>query len=220
MTLWAEFLNHDGRAIHKWKHYFPAYEAHFVRYVNRPLTFLEIGCGDGGSLEMWRRYFGPHAQIVGIDIRPDCAKFEADQIAIRIGDQSDSNFLNSVIEEFGVPDIVLDDGSHIMEHIVKSFSFLYPRVASNGVYMVEDLHTAYWEDFGGGLRNKESFIEVSKNLIDELNADWTRGALTPTDFTRTTLSMHFYDSIVVFERGRSVNKGALKRPSIVVREER
>ncbi len=213
MSLWAEFLNHDGRVIDKWKHYFPAYERHFARYVNRPLTFLEIGCGEGGSLQMWKRYFGPHAQIVGVDIRPDCARFQEDQIAVRIGDQSDPVFLDSLIAEFGTPDIVLDDGSHIMHHIVASFGFLFPRTAADGVYMVEDLHTAYMDEYGGGLRRPGTFIELCKTLLDELNADWTRGELPPTTFTRDTLSMHFYDSVAVFERGRTTHKTGLRMPA-------
>jgi len=34
---------------------------------------------------------------------------------------------------------------------------------------------------------------VTKTLIDELNADHSRGALPPTEFTKSTMSMHFYD---------------------------
>jgi SAM-dependent methyltransferase len=208
MALWDIFLNHQGRTIHKWKHYFPAYETHFARYINRPLTFLEIGCGQGGSLQMWKHYFGPHAQIIGLDIRPECAQFQEDQIAIRIGDQANHQFLAQVLEEFGTPDIVLDDGSHIMAHILESFRFLYYRTAANGVYMVEDLHTAYWDEFGGGLRRQGSFIEITKHLIDELNADHSRNALPPTPFTRATQSIHFYDSLIAFERGRTLAKSA------------
>jgi hypothetical protein len=69
MSLWAEFLTNSGRTIHKWKHYFPAYERHFARYVNRPVTVFEIGCGLGGSLQMWKRYFGPNARS-GLATRP------------------------------------------------------------------------------------------------------------------------------------------------------
>lgn len=202
MSLWSEFVNNKQRTIHKWKHYFPAYEAHFSRFVNRPMVFLEIGCGRGGSAQMWKRYFGPHAQIVGIDVNPECKSFEEDQIKIRIGSQSDIDFLQKLLDEFGTPDIVLDDGSHIMSDVVETFRFLYPRTSSTGVYLVEDLHTAYWDEYGGGLGREGTFIEVCKALVDELNADLSRGALPATDFTRSTLSMHFYDSIVAFERGR------------------
>jgi hypothetical protein len=154
------------------------------------------------------RHLGPFAQIVGIDIVEACKGFEEDQIAVRIGSQADAGFLDSVLEEFGPPDVVLDDGSHVMSHIRATFEHLYPRMSSSGVYMVEDLHTAYWDEYEGGLRREGSFIEQCKALIDELNADHARGALPPTAFTRSTLSMHFYDSAVVFERGRHLRKHA------------
>jgi SAM-dependent methyltransferase len=208
MTLWSDFQTNDQHIIHKWKHYFPAYERHFAKFVNTDVVFLEIGCGLGGSLQMWKRFLGPYARIVGIDLRPECKEFAEDQIDIRIGDQSDKAFLQSVCEEFGVPDVVLDDGSHVMSHIHASFSVLYPQLPRNGVYMVEDLHTAYWSEFEGGLERKESFIETCKHLIDELNADHTRGAVAATEFSRNTLSIHFYDSIAVFEKGRHGVKSA------------
>jgi SAM-dependent methyltransferase len=208
MSLWAEFLTNRDRSIHKWTHYFPIYETHFRRYVNRPMTFIEIGCGAGGSLQLWKRYFGPFAQIVGVDINEACKAFEEDQIAVRIGDQSDPAFLDNVLAEFGLADIILDDGSHIMQHIAASFRHLYPHMSPTGVYVVEDLHTAYWPEYEGGLGRAGSFIEVCKTLIDELNADHTRSALPPTEFTRSTISVHFYDSVVVFERGRHLGKHA------------
>ena len=209
MSLWGDFLTNDGRVVHKWKHYFPAYERHFSRFVNSDVVFLEIGCGLGGSLDLWKRYFGPHARIVGIDIDSRCKAFgDGDQIEVRIGDQSDVSFLQSLIDEFGPFDAVLDDGSHVMSHIRASFDFLYPRVSRNGVYFVEDLHTADWAEFEGGLRRKASFIEHCKDLIDELNADHARGQMQPTAFTSSTLSMHFYDSIAVFEKGRTTRKWA------------
>ncbi|HWY15758.1 MAG TPA: class I SAM-dependent methyltransferase [Rhizomicrobium sp.] len=209
MNLWADFLTNDQRTIHKWKHYFPAYEQHFGRFVYRPVVFWEIGCGKGGSLQMWKRYFGPHAQIIGLDIRPECRAFEEDQIAVRIGDQAQKGFLDSVLNEFGPPDAVLDDGSHKMDDIAATFRHLYPRLDRNGVYMVEDLHTAYMERYGGGLRREGTFIEICKTLIDELNGVHARIA---SDFTRSTMSMHFYDSIVVFERGKHGGRKALKTP--------
>ena len=83
------------------------------------------------------------------------------------------------------------------------------------MYLVEDLHTAYWDEFEGGLRRPGSFIETIKGLIDELNADHSRGELSPTDFTRTTLSMHLYDSVCVFEKGRVLSKHAPRIGSIL-----
>jgi hypothetical protein len=129
---------------------------------------------------------------------------------VRIGNQADPAFLAHVVEEFGVPDIVLDDGSHLMEPTLASFRFRHRRTDRNGIYAVEDLHTSYWPEFGGGLRREGSFIELAKTLIDELNADLSRGAVAPSEFTRSTLSMPFYDSQVIFERGRALPRRDLQ----------
>lgn len=148
--------------------------------------------------------------IIGVDIEDACKTYEESQISVRIGDQSNTEFLSAVCEEFGPPDIVLDDGSHLMSDVRASFDFLYPRVARSGVYVVEDMQTAYWPEFGGGVRRPESFMETAKNLIDALNADHSRGVLPPDAFTRSTLSMHFYDAMIVFEKGWHDENIALK----------
>jgi hypothetical protein len=206
MTLWQDFLTNQDRLIQKWKHYFPIYERHFQRFVNTDVVVFEIGVSHGGSLQMWKRYLGPHARIIGIDIDARMKAVEEDQIEVRIGSQSDARFLSEVVAELGTPDIVIDDGSHVMSDVHASFEALYPLVPRNGVYLVEDLHTAYWADYGGGLGQPASFVERCKRLVDELNADHSRGSLEPSEFTRTTLSIHFYDSIVVFEKGRHTAK--------------
>ena len=208
MELWRDFLTNQGKVIHKWEHYFPAYERHFSPWRGKSLTFIEIGVARGGSLGMWRRYFGPLATVVGLDIDPRCGVHEGEGSFVRIGDQSDPAFLNAIIEEFGVPDVVLDDGSHKMNDIWASFTHLYPTIPKNGVYMVEDLHTAYWADFGGGLGEPSSFINRAKQLIDQLNADHSRGAIDPDSFTRETYSISFYDSMAVFEKGTIPRKVA------------
>lgn len=201
MNLYQDFLTNDDRLIHKWLHYFPIYEKHLTEWRNKTITVLEIGVFKGGSLQMWKRFFGPMATIVGIDINPECKKFEEDSIHIRIGDQSDTEFLSELVEEFGEFDIVIDDGSHQMEHIQKTFNYLYPRISKNGIYIVEDLHTAYWEEFGGGIKNEAGFINSCKKMIDDLNADHSRGEIKPNFITRCTFGISFYDSVVVFQRG-------------------
>jgi cephalosporin hydroxylase len=210
MNLFQDFLTNDGKVIHKWVHYFPIYERHFSWYRNKSLTFLEIGVARGGSLPMWQRFFGPMAKIVGIDIDEKCKAHEVPGTFVRIGDQSDEKFLQSLIDEFGVPDVVLDDGSHRMDHIAKSFHFLYPKLPKNGVYMVEDLHTAYWEEYGGGAAKPETFINEAKGFIDQLNADHSRDQITPDVITRQTYGISFYDSIVVLEKGDVWRKEAVR----------
>ncbi len=162
---------------------------------------MEFGVSKGGSLQMWQRFFGPMANIVGIDIDPQCKAHESPGIFVRIGDQSDHGFLQSIINEFGAPDIVLDDGSHMMEHIARSFQYLYPLMHRNAIYMVEDLHTAYFEEYGGGIEKPSTFINFAKHCVDRLNADHSRGKLIPDLITRQTFGISFYDSIVCFEKG-------------------
>ncbi|HUN27525.1 MAG TPA: hypothetical protein VMU67_14565 [Steroidobacteraceae bacterium] len=210
MNLWQDFQTNEGKVIHKWVHYFPIYERHFSWYRNKSLTFLEIGVARGGSLGMWQRFFGPLAKIVGIDNEEKCRAHEAPGIFVRIGDQADGTFLESVIAEFGVPDIVLDDGSHQMALTAASFRFLYPRLPKNGVYMVEDMHTAYWEEFGGGISKPDSFINLAKGFIDKLNAEHSRGQVAPDFITRETFAISFYDSVVVLEKGEVFRKEAVR----------
>lgn len=201
MTLYGDFLDEHHRRTHKWYQYFPVYETHFERFRNRHSTIFEIGVGEGGSLQQWKRYLGPFAVIVGLDIHPRCKQIEEEQIHVRIGSQNDVDFLAKIVAEFGAPDIVIDDGSHLQPHVNTTFEYLYPLVAKNGIYVVEDLHAAYWPDHGGGLHHAGSFIETAKGYIDKMHADYIGGDSIRTPTGDRTTSIHFYDSIVVFEVG-------------------
>ena len=201
--LWTYFKSNPGRAIEKWEHYFDVYHRHFDRFRGRPITILEIGVCHGGSLQMWRQYFGPQARIVGVDVDPRAA-FEEPGIEVIIGDQGDRRFLRELVARYGTFDIVIDDGGHTMAQQYVSLEELFPSVKEDGVYLVEDTHTSYWTDYGGGFRNPHSFIELTKRLIDLLHAYHSRDShsFVPTGFTGAVGSLHFYDSIVVIERAR------------------
>lgn len=194
------FLANGHKRLHKWVHYFDIYEHHFARFRDRQPTVLEIGVQGGGSLAMWRAYFGESATILGLDIDPSCSSHEADGIRIYIGSQNDPAVLAQIMAEHPVLDVIIDDGSHLMADLKASFDYLYPRISPEGVYLVEDTHTCYWPEYGGGLGEPASFIEFVKSKLDEINALHTRGAAPVTDFTRTTRSICFYDSAVVFEK--------------------
>ena len=195
--LYHDFLTNKEQTIHKWVHYFPIYERYLSKFRNQSVVVWEIGVFKGGSAQMLRRYLGPFAQIIGIDINPECRKYADNQTEICIGDQSDIVFLQSLIDKYGVPDVVIDDGSHVMNHIIKTFEFLYDKVSKNGIYLVEDLHTSYWDEYEGGLRRKGTFIEYCKDKIDALNARYND---LDNYFAKTTFSMSFFDSVVVFEK--------------------
>jgi hypothetical protein len=201
-NLWQDFMGNNDEIVDKWRHYFPVYERHFEPWVDRAVTMLEIGVSKGGSLKMWQRYFGPYATIIGIDIDARCAKSESPGIHVRIGDQSDRAFLGSLIDEFGVPDVVLDDGSHQMQHVLATFEFLYPQMASDSVYLVEDLHSAYLEEYGGGTYSDTNFFTYSRQGIEQMNKHWSRQEVPANPIFDNTRSIAFYDSMVCFEKGR------------------
>lgn len=204
MSSWEIFSTHAGASSVKWTHYFPIYDRHFSNWRNRTLTFLEVGVLNGGSGSIWGKFFGPKARIIGLDIDPKCIQHQTDQYQIRIGDQSNPNFLQSVIEEFGVPDVVLDDGSHQQDHIYSTFSYLYPKMHLNSIYMIEDLHTSYWSSHKGGLDNSNSFMNKTKSYLDQLNLQ--HNGLKPDSIVKDTFSISVYDSIVVFEKGKPYKK--------------
>ncbi len=160
---------------------------------------------------MWKYYFGPMARIVTIDVR-SFPQFEETQIFVRTGDQGDPVFLNGLIEEFGRPDIVLDDGSHQMKHINASFDVLFPKLSPKGVYVVEDLEGAYWPSHGGGVGHPASFYERAKSLIDEMNAVYTRGAVKAGPYGYNLCNISFYVSICVLEKSPFINRDMQRFP--------
>ncbi|GHT39758.1 hypothetical protein AGMMS49965_06690 [Bacteroidia bacterium] len=197
------FRSNDKRLIDKWIHYFDVYDRHFSRYRNQEVVILEIGVSQGGSLQMWKNYFGDKAKIYGIDIDPRCKSLEEENIKILIGSQSDRKFLREVKEQIPPIDILIDDGGHSMEQQIVSYEELFPHIKENGVYLCEDLHTSYWLGFGGGHKRRGTFIEYSKNFIDFLNAYHSeQRSLRVNEFTKSADSIHYYDGVLVIEKKR------------------
>jgi hypothetical protein len=196
------FRHNTGRLIHKWHHYFEIYDRHFARFRGQPITLVEFGVSQGGSLRMWRDYFGPQVRIVGVDINPNCKRFEEPGVRIEIGDQGDRAFLRRLAASLPQVDILIDDGGHTMQQQIRTFEELFAKVAPTGVYLVEDLHTSYWSQWGGGVRRRGTFIEYSKDFIDRIHAWHSRDPrrLPVSDFTRSVHSLHYYDSVLVIEK--------------------
>ncbi|MCF8257305.1 MAG: class I SAM-dependent methyltransferase [Flavobacteriales bacterium] len=195
------FRQNDKRLIHKWVHYFDVYDRHFARFRDKEITILEIGVSQGGSLQMWKDYFGPKAKIYGIDVNPQCRELEEENIRIFIGSQSDRAFLREVKRSIPMVDILIDDGGHSMRQQIVSYEELFDHVKENGVYLCEDLHTSYWIEYGGGRKRMGTFIEYSKGFIDQLNAHHSEQLGFKADtFTQSVDSIHYYDSILVLEK--------------------
>lgn len=164
----------------KYQKYLP-----FKRYDE--LSILEIGVLDGKSLLTWRDFFYK-ANIVGIDINPDCKQYEnkENKISVEIGSQVDDVFLNDIMREYGPFDMILDDGSHMNEHVIFSFEHLFQSLKSGGVYVVEDCATSYYDDYGGGRYKQGTMIEYFKGVVDEVNffGEWLEPGVFHTSLAR------------------------------------
>lgn len=155
----------------------------------------------GGSLEMWRDYFGPACRVTGVDIDPRCAALGGDRITVVTGDQEDRAFLHDLPAAAGPPDIVIDDGGHGMRQQINTLEEIWPYLAYGGTWLTEDTHTSYWDRFGGGLCRQGTFVEYAKRIADQVSA-WhseTPG-FQPDMWTRTVAGIHFYDSVVVLDK--------------------
>lgn len=184
---------HDGRIVFKSTHYLAAHQRHLARFQGTAPTVVEVGVYKGGSLQLWRRYFGEGTRVIGCDIDPACKEFEEDGIEVMIGDQADPDFLAEVAARAGTIDVLIDDGGHMVAQQLATFDALYPCIAADGVYVCEDVNTSYDPAFGPG-----SFVEEMKARVDEINA-WLRN-VEPTDFTRTTAGICFYPALIVVEK--------------------
>jgi hypothetical protein len=186
------------------------YARHFRHLRRKKITLLEIGIGGyddpkrgGASLRMWRRYF-PNAQIVGLDYF-DKSPHAEKRIRIYRGDQSDENILRKIVADVGPPDIIIDDGSHVNQHVIKSFEVLFPLLADEGIYVVEDTQTAYWPNFGGSsddLLHAPTSMCLVKRLVDCLNyEEFIRPGYVPSYYDRNITSLHFYHNLVFIQKG-------------------
>lgn len=188
--------------------YIPFYHQHFKSIRKKRLRILEIGIGgykdpkEGGhSLRMWKAYF-PKSMIYGLDVF-DKRQIEEPRIKTFKGSQNDSNFLKSLSKEIGVLDIIIDDGSHVSEHIITSIRNLFPILKNGGIYVIEDLHTSYWPHFGrkGEIVNESmSAISMLKMMIDGLNYQFNPEAY-PSYFDKNIVSLHFYPGIAFIYKG-------------------
>ena len=190
------FFANQGRTIHKWLHYLAIYDQLLEPYVGTAARMLEIGVFKGGSLGLWRKFLGDRAVVYGVDIDPGCARFDGETASVRIGSQDDPVFLRRVVAEMGGVDIVLDDGSHVASHQRASFEVLFPLLSEGGLYLIEDMHTAYWPSYEGGLKRPGTAVEFLKDKVDDMHRHYRAAGLNRAD------SMPDIESVTFFELDR------------------
>lgn len=183
-TLKQLYESHDGKVSDRWSLYLETYDRLLASWRERALRMLEIGVQNGGSLEIWSKYFPRATKLVGCDINPDCGLLHYDdpRIEVIVGDASDAATHARIAQSLPVLDLVIDDGSHHSRDIVVSFAKYFPMIEDGGIFIAEDLHCSYWLDYEGGLFNPTSSIAFFKALADVVNHEhWGR------EYARTEL---------------------------------
>ncbi|MER8443694.1 glycosyltransferase family 2 protein [Mesorhizobium sp. M1066] len=162
---------HRGKVSDKWSIYLGTYDHIFSEYRDRPVRILEIGVQNGGSLEIWQKYFPNAELILGCDINSDCGNlvFDDKRIEISIGDANTDEVERDIVSRSKKFDIIIDDGSHLSSDIIRSFARYFPHLSEGGMYIAEDLHCSYWQEFEGGLYDPLSSMSFFKRLLDVVN---------------------------------------------------
>lgn len=201
-NLRAIFESLDGNLVQKWDHYIEIYDRYFNKYRNKEVHILEIGVSQGGSLEMWKSYFGSKARIYGVDINPRCKNLEDEQVSIFIGQQEDRLFWQELKKRVPKLDILIDDGGHTMQQQIVTFEEMFDHVKSEGVYLCEDTHTSYMYEYFGGYKAKGTFIEYAKHFIDFIHGHPSKGdkKMPVKKIYDGVSGVHFYRSMVVIEK--------------------
>jgi peptidoglycan hydrolase CwlO-like protein/cephalosporin hydroxylase len=186
MTIHQLYAEHTGKVSDKWSLYLTEYDRLFHSYRDKPLHLLEIGIQNGGSLEIWSKYFSNASALIGCDINPDCARLAYDdqRIGVIVGDANSPEIRERVFRLSPHFDIIIDDGSHLSKDIIKSFALYFPLLVEGGLFVAEDLHCSYWESYEGGLFNPYSSISFFKRLADVINYEHWGISKTRADVLR------------------------------------
>ncbi len=182
--------------------YFAVYDELFEKYCGQNITFVEIGVLGGGSLFMWREFFGPNARIIGIDLNPDAKKWEKEGFEVFIGNQADVEFWEEFKNIVGMIDIVLDDGGHRYEQQIITTEILLDNIKDGGLLVVEDTWSSYVKSFG---LQKHSYIEYIKAFIDKLNYRY-KHFRNKFKHDKRVWSIQVFESIVAFKINRQATK--------------
>ena len=199
-SLQSLYSTHHGKVSDKWSSCLVFYNDIFDDYRKKNVRVLEIGVQNGGSLELWAKYFPNAERIVGCDINQCCSnlQFEDDRISVVIGDASAAHTANEIFDISEYFDIIIDDGSHESGDIIRVFSRYFGRLVPGGVFVVEDLHCSYWkEDFNGGLNAPFSSVSFFKRIIDMVNYEHWGTSTSPSlslEYFSKTYDIAFNDN--------------------------
>lgn len=187
----------EGPGIWKWTHYFDIYQRHFSKFVGREVHVMEVGIYSGGSLPMWKEYFGSGCRVYGVDIEEACTAYRDDRTEVFIGDQADRSFWARVRQAVPTVDILIDDGGHQSEQQRITLEEMLPHLRPGGVYICEDIHgagnpfPAYLQGFASSLH---SWVPA------EMPAGTIGSASESSNFQQAIHSIHLYPFVAVIEK--------------------
>jgi hypothetical protein len=202
----------------KVSNYFAAYVELFGHLRGKECTFVETGVLNGGSLFMWRKWLGPQARIVGIDLNPEATKWREHGFEILIGDQGDPSFWKEAFGQIGAFDAFLDDGGHQSFQQIVTAQEAIRAAKRECVVVVEDTCTSFMREFERH-RNR-SFLEFSKDATDVLvsnTSHFFEGQFPPIDNPQSVedfkqvYSIQFFSGIVAFK----IDPSAVERPELL-----
>ncbi|MGP3713385.1 glycosyltransferase [Brucella sp. RRSP16] len=215
------YRSHKGKVSDKWLSYLLDYSDFLKKFRNFPVRILEIGIQNGGSLEIWAKFFPNAKLIVGCDINPLCGNltYSDDRIKVIVGDANNQHTYSSITALSEEYDIIIDDGSHMSSDIVRSFARYFPRLSNGGLFIAEDLHCSYWGGFEGGIEAPYSAVNFFKRVADYVNREhWGQQGLPAeimlsyfADFWGESFDgpslqlikeVRFLNSLVVVSKGR------------------
>jgi hypothetical protein len=177
----------EGPGLWKWRHYFPVYERHLARFVGHEVHIVEVGIFSGGSLEMWKEYFGPAARVYGVDLEPACVKYAGDRVKVFIGDQADPKFWKDFLRQVPRVDVLVDDGGHEPHQQITTLKAILPALSPGGVYVCEDSQ--------GGTHAFHGFVDGLSRRLHSLAVDGR-----PSVFQQHVAAVHRYPFITVIEK--------------------
>lgn len=185
----------------KHKNYFPIYELLFQKYIGKNIVFVEIGIFSGGSLFMWRNFFGRNARIIGVEVDPSAKQWEDFGFEIFIGDSGSENFWDNFYKKVGNVDIIIDDGSHTSHDQITGVAKSINYINDGGTYLVEDTHSSYLKKYD--YSKKYTFMDFSKRNIDHLNYRFPGTVKIKNEYMKNIFnkvySMRFFESMCVYE---------------------
>lgn len=219
----TQIMNRQGSdkgTVHGYRHglfvghaFTNVYDRLFAEWRDNPITLLEIGVGPtepgvlrasplsngqrGGSAVGWHEYFA-RGDVHAMDIL-DCSELDRERLTTHIGDQGSRESMAAVLASIGKPlDIVIDDGSHQSRHQQITLASLFPALADDGFYVIEDLD---WQPEGTNGTPK------TLDLLRELQTSGTFSSSVLDDAERAYLQ----NAVVV----ESIHVGDDRRPGVL-----